>query len=132
MAKPPRAVGPLLCREVSFLPGTAPMSLVGVFNGRSYAQWPSPVDPFCFYTLLMGGEGEGVMEFAVLHAATEQLIYRARYWFTVPAPDFPVHFLERIRRCVFPRPGRYLVSLRFESEIVTQRHLDVFHHSAST
>lgn len=101
------------------------MSLVGLFNARSYAQWPSPNDPFFYYALLVGGEGDGLMEFVVLDAATEQLVYRYRRWYTVPAPDFPVHFLQRIQRCIFPLPGRYVISLRFEGEILTQRHLDV-------
>ncbi len=125
MAKHPRAVGPLLCRDVKFVPGTATMSLVGLFNNRSYLRWPSPIDPFFFYALLVGGEGEGLMEFVFLRAGTEQLVYRYRHWYTVPAPDFPVHFLQRVQRCVFPAPGRYLAALRFEGEIVTQRHLDL-------
>lgn len=125
MAKPPRAVGPLLCRDVTVVPRAATLSLVGLFNARSYAQWPSPLDPFFFYAVLVGGEGDGLMEFVVLSATTEQLVYRYRHWYTVPAPDLPVHFLQRIQRCVFPLPGRYLVSLRFEGEILTQRHLDV-------
>jgi hypothetical protein len=125
MAKAPRAIGPLLCRDVAFGPAPATMSLVGLVNQRSYAQWPSPIDPFFFYALLVGGEGEGVMEFAVLSAATEQMVYRYRRWYAIPAPDLPVHLLQRIQRCVFPLPGRYLVSLRFEGEILTQRPLDV-------
>ena len=125
MAKPPRAIGPILCRDVTIMPSQATMSLVGLFNSRSHAQWPSPLEPFFFYALLVGGEGEGLMEFAVLDAATEQMIYRYQHWYTVPSPDLPVHFLQRIQRCVFPLPGRYLVSLRFEGEILMQRHLDV-------
>ena len=125
MPKPPRAVGPLLCRDVAIVPAGAVVSLVGVFNTRTYAQWPSPSDPFYFYTLLVGGEGEGLMEFAVLNATTEQLVYRYRHWYTVPDPDLTIHFLQRLQRRVFPSPGRYLVSLRFEGEIVTQRHLDI-------
>ena len=128
MAKPPRAIGPLLCRGVAFVPSTATMSLVGLFNARSSTHWPSPLDPFYVYALLVGGEGEGVMEFVVLSATTEQLIYRYRRWYTVPAPDVPVHFLQRIQRCIFPSPGRYLASLRFEGEILTQRHLDMSEH----
>jgi hypothetical protein len=115
----------VLCRDITFVPGTATMSLVGLFNVRASANWPSPAEPFYAYTLLVGGEGEGVMELAVLHAVTEQLIYRYRRWYTVPSPDYPVHFPLLLRRCIFPAPGRYLVHLRFEGEIVTQRHLDV-------
>jgi hypothetical protein len=107
------------------------MSLFGLFNARSYVQWPSPLDPFFFYALLVGGEGDGVMELAVLSAATEQLVYRYRRWYAVPAPDLPVHLLQRIQRCVFPRPGRYLVSLRFDGEILTQRHIDVFEKTSA-
>jgi hypothetical protein len=125
MAKPPRVVGPLLFRDVNLVPGTATLSLVGLFNARSYTQFPSPIDPFFFYGLLVGGEGDGLMEFVVLSAATEQMVYRYRRWYTVPAPHLPVHFLERIQRCTFPLPGRHLVSLRFDGEILTQRHLDV-------
>jgi hypothetical protein len=128
MAKPPRAVGPLLCRDVAIVPGAATMSLVGLFNARSYSQWPSPLDPFFFYALLVGGEGDGLLEFVVLSATTEQMIYRYRRWYTIPGPDLPVHLL-RIKRCVFPLPGRYLVSLRFDGEILTQRPLDVQHNS---
>jgi hypothetical protein len=102
------------------------MSLVGLFNARSYSQWPAPLVPFYFYTLLVGGEGDGLMEFVVLRATTEQMVYRYRRWYTVPAPDLSVHFLQRVQRCVFPFPERYLVSLRFEGEILTQRLLDVY------
>ncbi len=125
MAMPPRAISPLLCRDVTIVPGAATMSLVGLFNARSYAHWPSPIDPFFFYVLLVGGEGDGLMEFVVLNATTEQLVYRYRRWYTVPDPDLPVHVLQRIQRCVFPLPGRYLVSVRFDGEILTQRPLDV-------
>jgi hypothetical protein len=107
------------------VPGAATITLVGLFNVRSYAQWPSPIDPFFFYTLLVGGEGDGLMEFVVLNATTEQMVYRYRRWYTVPDADLPIHFLQRIQRCVFPLPGRYLVSLCFEGEILTQRPLDV-------
>jgi hypothetical protein len=94
MAKPPRAVGPLLFRDVTIIPATATMSLVGLFNTRSYPHWPSPADPFFIYAVLVGGEGDGLMEFVVLSAATEQMIYRYRRWYAVPAPDLPVHFLQ--------------------------------------
>lgn len=103
------------------------MSLVGLFNTRSYAQWPSPTEPFCFYALLVGGEGDGLIEFVVLDAKTEQMIYRDRHWYTVPSVDVPVHLIQRIQRCIFPQPDRYILSLRFENEILTQRHLDVQH-----
>jgi hypothetical protein len=81
------------------------MSLVGLFNARSFTQWPSPLEPFFVYALLVGGEGDGVMEFVVMSATTEQLIYRYRRWYTIPAPDVPVQFLQRIQRCVFPAPA---------------------------
>jgi hypothetical protein len=129
MAKPPRVVGPLLCRDIAIVPGSATMSLVGLFNARSHSQWPSPIEPFFFYALFLGGEG--VMDFVVLSAATEQMIYRYRHWYTVPAPELPVHFLQRIQSCVFPQPGRYIASLRFKGEILTQRPLDLLpHHPA--
>jgi len=131
MAKPPRAVGPLLCRDVTIVPSLAKLSLVGLFNARFYADWPSPIDPFFFYALFVGGEGDGLMEFVVLNATTELLVYRYRHWYTVPAPDVPVHFLQRLQRCVFPVPGRYLVALRFEGEILTQRPLDVLQDQRS-
>jgi hypothetical protein len=123
--KPPRLLGPIFCREISYVPGAAVMSLEGVFNGRSYSRWPSPADRFLAYALLIGGEGEGRMELTIIRAQTEQLIYRHERWYAVPAPDVPVHFEMTIRRCVFPTPGRYLVALRFEGEILAQRHLDV-------
>jgi hypothetical protein len=76
--------------------------------------------------LLLGGEGEGLVEFAVLSAATEKLISRHQHWYTVPAPDVPVHLLQRLKRCTFPMPGQYVVSLRFDGDILAQRHLDLF------
>src|SRR5258708_3601579 len=103
--KPPRAVGPILCREISLVPETASLSLVGIFNQRSYAHWPSPVEQFYAYALLVGGEGEGLMEFTVLHASTERMIYRYQLWYAVPSPDLPVHFAQKLGRCIFPAPG---------------------------
>ena len=123
--KPTRVVGLVLCKRLHVDPGLAELSLVGLFHSLELASWPSAPQSFTVYTALHGGEGEGRMELIVTQMATELDLFRRRWWYALPGRRRTVHLEVPIRRCVFPAPGRYGVTLRFENEDLNRRSFDV-------
>ena len=123
--KLPRVVGLVLCRSMTFDPEAGGHTLTGVFNTLVCPSWPSPPQQFMAFAGLQGGRGEGTIELVIQRMATEQRVYRFRRWYTLPDPQLVSSLELPIRRCVFPAPGRYGVSLRFEGSELTSRTLDV-------
>jgi hypothetical protein len=77
------------------------------------------------YAALHGGEGQGTMHLMVAKADTEEIIYETKKWRGFSDPDLITTYEEIVRDCTFPTPGRYIITLRFDGEIVTQRVLDI-------
>jgi hypothetical protein len=123
--KPPRVVGVVLCKSFDIDRAAGDLTLSGVFHTLEFAEWPTPFQHFVAYSALHGGEGEGTMELVVTHLESEEGVYRYRRWYTVPDLDLVIHLEMRIRRCSFPLPGRYGLSLRFNGEELSYRPLDV-------
>jgi len=102
------------------------MSLVGVFNSLRFPSFPTPPQRFTVYAALHGGDGQGTITLTVSRAITEAKIRQSQWWRGFSDPDLITMFEGTVEKCVFPTAGRYLVTLRFDGEIVTQRILDVF------
>jgi hypothetical protein len=125
MVKLPRVVGLVLCNSLRVDPAVGELSLVGVFQSLTFSTWPSPAQPFVAYALLYGGQGEGTMELVVTRLDTERDIYSHKRWFAFPEQGLPIHLQVSVRQCVFPAPGRYGVTLRFDKNELTSRYLDI-------
>lgn len=130
MAKEPRVVALVLCERMDVDPAVRRLSLSGVFHVLRAATWPT-LATFTAYTALQGGRGEGTIELLVTRLETEEDVYRYRRWFAVPDPDLTVHVEIPVRRCVFPAPGRYNFSLRFDGVELTWRLLDVIERNSN-
>jgi hypothetical protein len=112
--KPPRVLGPILCKSTTFDPATGATTLFGAFNALFHSSWPTPPEQFTVYAGLHGGVGEGTIELAVYRLETEERIHRYQRWFAVPDPSIVLTLDLRVRRCIFPAPGRYALRLRFD------------------
>jgi hypothetical protein len=126
MARLPVVVGLVLCETLAVEPQSARMSLVGTFHNRYFRRFPTPPQRFTAYAALDGGMGEGTIELRVTRLETEQEILRYRKWYAFSDPDLTANLEIKLRKCVFPAPGRYGLSLRFDGDELTYRHLDVF------
>lgn len=85
-----RALGLLLCERFMVDPGTHQVSLVGLFQARSYTRFPSKKDAFTVYSALTGPKPEEG---------------------TVPG-GLVYHLCVPITIRTYKLPGRYLISLR--------------------
>jgi hypothetical protein len=125
MAKLPKVVGLVVCDRMDVNPQSGQVSLVGILQALRFSVFPSPVRQFTVYAALADGSGEGTIELVVSRVETETDRYRQRRWCTFPDRPMVVN-LEFTVRCVFPTPGRYMITLRFDGTILTNRYFDIF------
>lgn len=123
MSKWPEVVGLTLCERFEINQGMA--SLVGLFQGLHFASFPSPVKDLIVYAGLSGKSVEGTMELAVTRLVGEKDLFSYKRWLTFPDQVITVNLLVPVA-CVFPAPGLYSVSLRFDNEVLSQRTLEIF------
>jgi hypothetical protein len=126
MPKAPDPISLVLCERMHVDPQAGQMSLVGVFNSLRFQSFPAPMRRLTVYTALHGGDGQGTMKLTIFRADTEEEIYKGENWRGFAVPDLTTMYEGIVRDCLFPVPGRYIIELRFDGEIVTQRVLDVF------
>lgn len=126
MMKLPEVVGLTLCERVEIDPLSGQLSLVGVFHFLPFSVFPSPAREFTLYGALFDGFGEGTMELVVTRAKTNEDIYIYQRWLSFPQRLGLVNLEIKVRRCLFPAPGRYGVSLRFDQKEAAVRSLNIF------
>ncbi len=126
MVKLPKAVGLILCNRIEIDKVQVEYSLHGLIHGLTFSKWPAISPSFMAYAALQGGSGEAKIEIEANHLQTERTVYRYSRWFTIPDPRRSAAFEARISRCVFPSPGRYSFSLRFDRQELSRYLLDVF------
>jgi hypothetical protein len=125
MVKPPKVAGLILCKRIGIDVAVGEMSLVGLIQVLSFGEWPAPADPFTVYAVLYGGSGEGTMELVITRLETEEDIYVHQRWSGFSGQGLSVHLEIPVRGCIFPRPGRYALTLRFDEQQLSQRYFDV-------
>jgi hypothetical protein len=124
MPKAPKSLSLMLCDGVQIDTAGPKLSLVGLFYSLRFPSFPTSVRVFTAYALLYGGEGEGRMNLDIKRADTEASCYSNELWRGF-APGVISTAEIKVRKCRFPSPGRYIVTLFFEGEIVAQSVLDV-------
>jgi hypothetical protein len=125
MPKAPEPVALVLCERMHVDPQLVQMSLVGIFHSRRFPSFPTPPQRFTVYVALHGGDGQGTMQLTLAKADTEETIYESEKWRGFSDPDLMTTYEQAVKDCIFPAAGRYIVTLRFDGEIVTQRVLDI-------
>jgi hypothetical protein len=127
--KLPEVVALVLCERMDVDPQVGKTSLSGIFHARRFRSFPSPVQTFTVYVAPYGGIGEGTVQLDILRLEPELRIYRWRKWSTFPGAAYLVNLVIRVGDCVFPAPGRYELSLRYDDRLLTYRRIDIFHAS---
>ena len=102
------------------------ISLTGLFQALRFRRFPSPIHKFTVYAALYDGVGEGTMELEIERLETEEKIYALKRWITFPGRGMIVNYEIKVTRCVFPAPGQYLLTLRFDNQELTHRTLEIF------
>ncbi len=125
MKKLPEVAGLILCHRMEVNTATVELCLAGLFHTLSFSTWPALAEPFTVYTEVFDALAEGIMELAVMQLETEKEIYVQPRWFVSSDRGLTFPLEWRVRKCIFPAPGRYLLKLRFDGEELSQRYLDV-------
>jgi hypothetical protein len=107
-------------------PQEGKISLTGLFQPLHFRRFPSPLQKFTVYAALYDGVGEGTMELEVARLETEEKIYSHKRWVTFPGRGMLVNLEMKVGKCVFPAPGQYMLSLRFDHQELSQRNLEIF------
>ncbi len=126
MPKAPKPVGLILCKRYHVDPQVAEQSLIGVFHAFWARTFPYRAPEFTVYAALTGGKGEGRMVLEIMRMETEQVVYGYTKWYACLGDNLIATFERTVRQCLFPAPGRYSVTLKFEDQEVAQRIVDVF------
>jgi hypothetical protein len=124
--KLPEVLGLAMCERFGPDPATGRASLLGVFHALRFRVFPTAPQRFMVYTALFDGEGEGTIELIVSRLETEEDVHSYRRWFTFPERWQVINLMIPFTRCVFPAPGRYALTLRFNGNELTFRYMDIF------
>jgi hypothetical protein len=123
----PRAFSLMLCERMEVDPSKkGQTSLVGIFNYRRYASYPTPPQHFTVYTVLYDGLGQGPAELRIIHADTLQELYRYQRWSAFATRLHMLHWEIEVTQCVFPAAGRYLFALYVDGDLITDRFVELF------
>jgi hypothetical protein len=121
----PDVIGLILCERMAVDRSKPALSLVGLFVAKTFQRFPTPPQHFTVYAQLYGGSGEGTIALRVYNLETERDIYRHQRWTAWPGPGQPQHHEIRVKKCIFPRPGRYRFVLSFDGQELAACSLDV-------
>ena len=97
-----------------------------LFNARGYDTFPTAPDEFTVYSALYGEKQEGKLDLVATDLETEQDVFSQARWFHLFGEGLTSHILFGVRGITFPREGRYVFSMRFDNETLTQRVLEVY------
>ncbi len=126
MIRLPKTFGMVLCDSMEVNLQAGRTSLVGLFNARRFRGFPSLVERFTMFTVLHDGVGEGTIELVLTSMETEADIHISRKWIKFPGRGELVNLEMPLKNVVFSSPGRYMLTLRFDTQYVTHRYLQIF------
>lgn len=127
----PQIVGLIFCDRIAVDPVKHEFSLVGLFQGRTFAKFPTSPMPLTVFGMISGGRGEGMLAVSayplggqVLHDPESDWIYRNSKWTRFPDdPNMVVNVEFKVKNLVFPKPGEYLFVLSFEGDLIAERRM---------
>ena len=131
MIPQPLSIGLTLCHSVIIEEGTRNLTLVGTFLGFSATDFPCTPAPFYVLSSLNGGHGEGELGLTVTRLETDQEVFAIHRRLSFPDRLTAVRVRFRLRNCVFPDAGAYVMTLLMDGEWVTQRRFQVSYRESS-
>jgi len=121
----PVAIGLVLCEVVIVDEKSHNVTAVNCFNPRKVKDFPASVE-FFLLAWLADGLGEMPVEVIVDSLETLEEIHRVEKRLRFDDPLKDKYFLARIRECVFPTAGPYVVSLFACGELIAHRKIRVY------
>jgi hypothetical protein len=125
MIPPPLALGLTVCEKAIIEDGTRDVTLVSIFRERLVDGFPSPPQSFTVYAVLTDGLGDAIMEFVISNLETDAEIYRRRFAIRFPDRLVELRLLLRVKKCSFPTPGKYQVTLLVDGDWIAQCHMRI-------
>ena len=125
MIPPPLSIGLTLCHSVIIEEGTRNQTLVGTFYGFSATDFPCTPAPFYVVFSLVGGHGEGELGLTVTRLDNDKEVFAIHRRISFSDRLTAVRVTFRLRNCVFPDAGAYVMTLLIDGEWVTQRRFEV-------
>ena len=116
MVRPPRVVGLVLCKSLTFLPPRGKPSLIDIFHALRFRHFPSPQLNFTVYFALYDGIGEGIIGLRITRMENEEDIVIMEENVHLPGRAMHRNCLISVQGCSFPAPGNYAISLRLKVE----------------
>ena len=129
----PNPVGLYFIKRIDVNATDGDLSLIGLFQNRSFSTFPSAPAEMTVFTMLHGGRGEGILQLGVYllnemeeYNTKSDWIYRQRKWIRFPnEPDFLVTIELKLRKLCFLNAGEYLFVLTFDGNLVTERRMSI-------
>lgn len=125
MIKLPKVQEVILCREFAVDAAAHQASLMGLFQSLTFGSFPAHIPLFIVYFALYDGEGGAALRVTISRAVDESDVSRYSKWIGL-SPGHVSNQPIAITRCVFPAPGRYLILVHFDGQLIASRILDVF------
>jgi hypothetical protein len=127
----PQIVGLIFCDRIAFDAVKSEYSLIGLFQGRAFAKFPTSPMQMTVFGMLSGGRGEGTLDVSaypldgqIPHDPKTDWVYRQTKWTKFPDdPNMVVGIEFKVKNLVFPRPGEYLFVLSFEGDPIAERRM---------
>lgn len=121
----PIAVGLAICEQIIVEENTRNVTLVNCFVERSFEQFPSGPAPFVAFAYLTNGLGEITLEVVVERLDTLDVVHRYSRTAPFTNPLHTIRYAAFVRRCFFPIPGHYEISLRANGETIAQQRIAI-------
>lgn len=121
----PVVVGLTIAREITRGP-SGNLSISETYTGLRVDRFPASAPPFSVLVTLTDGEGSGRLELRITKL-DDPMVETRRLSLPLQLQDRlqQLECLIRMRNCVFPSPGIYLLCLFVDDEWIAQRSLRV-------
>jgi hypothetical protein len=118
----------IVCDHITTCPETKKRSLLGLFDRKAFAEYPTPVFNFCVFCSVTEYTGKVPLALRIVDREEERPpVYE--HAMQLPAEMNPLFTIDcefRIDKATFPVPGDYRVQLLAEGVAILERKLKLF------
>lgn len=120
MQKQPTVVGLKVCQHAIVQEKTRNVTLVNCFRKLQFAEFPTEPTAFTVCVVLTDGRGDGELQLRICELDDMDVIWTQTRKAKLTDPLKEIWFLLPVTECVFPRPGKYEISLTIDRQHAAQ------------
>ena len=120
MQKLPSVVGLKVCQQAIVQEETRNVTLVNCFRDLSFRSFPAASRSFVACAVLTDGKGDGYLFLAISELDDLHDIWNESWEISMTDELKELWYVLPVSGCVFPRPGRFQVSLSIDGEWLAQ------------